>query len=62
MPLELVLKSEPLSIPSVKLNVVLTSHCKEGTVRIEGVVGDGLVEEEVDFWGSHCGCLVSEKL
>lgn len=59
MSLELVLQSESLSTTSVKLDVVLTSHCKEGTIRIEGVVGDRLVEEEVDFWGSH---LVSGKL
>jgi len=53
MPLELILKGEPLSATGVQLDVVLTSHCKEGTIRIEGVVGDGLMEEEVDFWGSH---------
>jgi len=62
MPLELVLKSEPLSTPSVKFDVVLTGHCKEGTIGIEGMVRDGLVKEEVNFWGSHCEYLVGRKL
>lgn len=41
---------------SVELDIVLSSHRKRAAVSGERVVGDGVVEEVMNFWGHGCEC------
>ena len=58
MPLELILKSEVVSRPSVELDVDIPRNRKCLPVGGEGVVGDWVVEEVVNFRTGHCEFMV----
>lgn len=58
MSLELILKSEVASRPSVELDVDIPRNCKCLPVGGERVVGDWVVEEVVNFRASHCEFMV----
>ena len=53
MSLELILKCKLAARPIVKLDVIVSGDCKCLPVSREGMVGDGMVEEMMDFWASH---------
>jgi hypothetical protein len=53
MPGKLILQREALSGASVQLHSRIASYGEARAIGIEGVVGDGLVEQKVDFWGGH---------
>ena len=59
MPLELIFECETGIFALVQLDGSVTRDCEEGAVGGEGVVADGLVEEEVDFRVGHCDWLSS---
>lgn len=50
---ELLLEFETIVPMRVQLDLGIAGHGKEGPVRAEGVVCNGLVEEEVYFRGYH---------
>jgi hypothetical protein len=54
MSLELILKCEVASGPSVELDVDISRNCKCLPVGGEGMVGDRVVEEVVNFRTGHC--------
>jgi hypothetical protein len=54
MSLELILKCEVASGPSVELDVDISRNCKCLPVGGEGMVGDWVVEEVVNFRTGHC--------
>jgi hypothetical protein len=54
MSLELILKSKVASRPSVELDVDIPRNRKCLPVGGEGVVGDGVVEEVMNFRAGHC--------
>lgn len=53
MPDELFLELETVIPMRVQLNFGIAGHGEEGSVRTEGVVRNGLVEEQVYFRGYH---------
>lgn len=53
MPDEFFLEFETVISMCVQFNFGIARYCKEGSVCAEGVVRDGLVEEEVYFGGYH---------
>jgi len=55
MAAEFVDEFELLGGPCVEFYVVLAGYGEGSAVSGEGVVGDGGVEEMVDFWGGHLG-------
>jgi hypothetical protein len=58
MSLELILKSKVASRPSVELDVDIPRNRKCLPVGGEGVVGDGVVEEVMNFRAGHCEFMV----
>ena len=54
MPGELILKGVLVAPALVYVDNVLTSYSERLAVGGEGMVCDRVMEEVVDFWGSHC--------
>jgi hypothetical protein len=54
MSCELILQLELSTSPLVKIHVVLPGYCERLAIGGEGVIRNGMVEEMVDFWRSHC--------
>ena len=53
MTLQFVLELEFIACSSIELNASVSSDSQRLSVSREGVVGDGVVEEVVDFWARH---------
>ena len=53
MALKFVLESKLRARASVQLDIVVASHGHRLPVCGEGMVGDGVVEEVMDFWARH---------
>jgi hypothetical protein len=50
---KLVLQCKAVSGAIVKLDAGVTSDSKQVPIGAEGVVGDGLMEQQIDFGGGH---------
>lgn len=53
MSLQLILELKSIASSSIKLNVGVSCHGQRLLVGREGVVGDGVVEEVVNFGSCH---------
>lgn len=56
MPDEFLLEFETIISMCVQFDLGIARHCEEGPVCAEGVIRDGLVEEEMYFGGYHDEC------
>jgi hypothetical protein len=61
MSLEFILKCEVASRPSVELDVGISCNCECLPVGGEGVVGDWVVEEMVNFRIGHCEFMICDR-
>jgi hypothetical protein len=50
---KLILQCEAVSRTVVKLDAGVTSDSKQASIGAEGVVGNGLMEQQIDFGGRH---------
>jgi hypothetical protein len=53
MAFQLVLESKATTCAAIEFDIVVTGHCQSRTVGGEGMVGDGAVEEVVNFRRGH---------
>lgn len=54
MALEFIFQDELGAGPFVEFDIAVSCDCEGLPVGGEGVVGNGMVEEVVDFWTGHC--------
>lgn len=54
MPLQFIFELESIACSSVQLHAGISCHGQCLPVGGEGVVGNRVVKELVDFWWSHC--------
>lgn len=50
---KLIFESEFVAGSGVELDIVVFGDCQGLPVGGEGVIGNGVMEEVVDFWSSH---------